>query len=55
MAERDEHPHSAEYEHHNEHDGDDDQDELNHNPVRAALPFYTKLCATSHSLALSAV
>ena len=32
MAERGEHPHSAEYEHHNEHDGDDDQDELYHNP-----------------------
>src|SRR5690349_8861339 len=32
MAERGEHPHSAEYQHHNAHDGDDDQDELNHNP-----------------------
>jgi len=32
MAERGEHPHSAGYEHHNEHDGDDDQDGLNHNP-----------------------
>ena len=41
-AERGEHPDSAENEHHNEHDGDDDQDRLDHNricmPVRASAP-----------------
>ena len=54
-AERGEHPDSAENEHHNEHDGDDDQDKLDHNRIcmpgpcvralRAALPFYAELCS----------
>ena len=42
VAERGEHPDGAENEHHNEHDGDDDQDRLDHNricmPVRASAP-----------------
>ena len=64
-AERGEHPDSAENEHHDEHDGDDDQDRLDHNricmPVRASAPSAPRFlsmrsCAPpSPSLALSTV
>ena len=63
VAERGEHPDGAENEHHNEHDGDDDQDRLDHNricmPVRASAPSAPRFlsmrsCAPpSPSLALS--
>ena len=65
VAEHGEHPDGAENEHHNEHDGDDDQDRLDHNricmPVRASAPSAPRFlsmrsCAPpSPSLALSTV
>ena len=58
VAERGEHPHSAGYEHHNEHDGHDDQDKLDHNricsAVRALAPSALRFSST-RSCALPAL